>query len=68
MLNVPTETIQETWHIDGDGGSEYPYRLVCTPFIGAPIAFPCRSLSEAHAKLQAIADEHDRMGYILALA
>jgi hypothetical protein len=68
MPNVPTSTILETWHIEREDWTDFPFILICTPFIGAPLMWRFHTEEEALRGLQEVAKDHDRLGYLLALA
>lgn len=67
------DSIQEMWEIQETQDEElrlmgYPFCLVRTGPTGHQTWFQCRTIDEAHSKLNSIATELDRKGHVLAVA
>ena len=62
-MMVPNSSIEQQWQIvENDGHDlnyprhEYEFFVVCTIATGRRLGYPCHTLTEAHAKLNAIAE------------
>lgn len=54
---VPNSSIEQVWEIMQDPRSEeFPFLVVCTLGSGKKMGFQCRTIDEAHAKINAIAE------------
>ena len=61
-MMVPNSSIEQQWEIIENNGSDlnysrqaFPFFIVCTVATGRRLGFPCRSVEEAHGKINAIA-------------
>ena len=66
-LLVPNTSIEAEYDIVQTGIEQWPFGVRKTVG-GKSIIFRCRTLPEANAKLNAIAQELDRQGHKLAIA
>ena len=60
---VPNSSIEQQWEIIENNGSDinysrerYPFFIVCTVATGRRLGYPCHTLAEAHAKINAVAE------------
>ena len=59
---VPNSSIEQQWQIETNPGDpnypreEWPFFVVCTIATGRRMGFPCRTIEEAHGKINAVAE------------
>jgi hypothetical protein len=60
-MMVPNSSIEQQWEIMANPGNadysreDFPFLVVCT-VAGKHMGFPCRTVDEAHGKLNAVAE------------
>lgn len=68
-MDIPNN-VEAVWEIcenSGPSRGKFPFMLVCHRSQMADMGFGCKSLTEAHQKLVALAVEADKGGYKLDL-
>lgn len=63
-----SDNIEAVWEIMKSDNPEFPFTLVRSGPLIAPMGFPCRTEDEAKGKLLQLALEYDRLGHKMTLA
>jgi len=58
-----SDNIECTWEICKTDSGDFPFVLIRSSTLTAPMQFHCRTLEEAHGKLNQLAEEYKRLGY-----